>query len=53
MMTEEKKRPAGLIAIDREMSRQHEDALASFASNQEVAARVAASIRRNGRLVLL
>ncbi|RVD60213.1 SIS domain-containing protein [Mesorhizobium sp. M2D.F.Ca.ET.185.01.1.1] len=52
-MTEEKKRPAGLIAIDREMSRQHEDALASFASNQEVAARVAASIRRNGRLVLL
>ncbi|TGP55414.1 SIS domain-containing protein [bacterium M00.F.Ca.ET.230.01.1.1] len=52
-MTEEKKRPAGLIAIDREMARQHEDALASFASNQEVAARVAASIRRNGRLVLL
>ncbi|WP_217572566.1 SIS domain-containing protein [Mesorhizobium sp. GbtcB19] len=52
-MTEEKKRPAGLVAIDREMARQHEDALASFASNQETAARVAASIRKNGRLVLL
>ncbi|NUS20649.1 MAG: aminotransferase, partial [Mesorhizobium sp.] len=49
-MTAEKTRPSGLIAIDREMARQHEDALASFASNQEVAARVAASIRRNGRL---
>jgi len=52
-MTEEKKRPAGLVAIDREMARQHEDALASFESNQEVAARVAASIRKTGRLLLL
>lgn len=52
-MTAEKKRPAGLVAIDREMARQHEDALASFQSNQEVAVKVAASIRRNGRLVLL
>ncbi|MGX5803463.1 SIS domain-containing protein [Bradyrhizobium sp. Arg314] len=52
-MTAQKKRPAGLVAIDREMARQHEDALASFENNQEVAAKVAASIRRNGRLVLL
>lgn len=52
-MTAEKKRPAGLVAIDREMARQHEDALASFENNQEVAAEVAASIRKNGRLVLL
>ncbi|TPI21530.1 MULTISPECIES: SIS domain-containing protein [unclassified Mesorhizobium] len=52
-MTAEKKRPAGLVAIDREMARQHEDALASFESNREAAAKVAASIRKNGRLVLL
>ncbi len=52
-MTAEKRRPAGLVAIDREMARQHEDALASFESNREVAAKVATSIRRNGRLVLL
>jgi fructoselysine-6-P-deglycase FrlB-like protein len=52
-MTAEKKRPAGLVAIDREMARQHQDALASFESNQEAAAKVAASIRKNGRLVLL
>lgn len=53
MMTAEKKRPAGLIAIDREMARQHEDALASFENNGEAAVKVAASIRKNGRLVLL
>ncbi len=52
-MTEEKKRPAGLVAIDREMARQHEDALASFENNQGAAAKVAASIRKTGRLVLL
>ncbi|TPL00850.1 MULTISPECIES: SIS domain-containing protein [unclassified Mesorhizobium] len=52
-MTAEKKRPAGLVAIDREMARQHEDALASFESNREAAAEVAASIRKTGRLVLL
>ena len=52
-MTEEKKRPAGLVAIDREMARQQEDALASFENNQEAAAKVAASIRKTGRLVLL
>ncbi|WP_434723812.1 SIS domain-containing protein [Mesorhizobium sp. RIZ17] len=52
-MTAEKNRPAGLLAIDREMARQHTDALASFESNRETAAKVAASIRKNGRLVLL
>ncbi|CDX54756.1 Sugar isomerase (SIS) [Mesorhizobium plurifarium] len=52
-MTAEKKRPAGLVAIDREMARQHQDALASFENNQEAAAKVAASIRKTGRLVLL
>ncbi|TPO11800.1 SIS domain-containing protein [Mesorhizobium sp. B1-1-5] len=52
-MIAQKNRPAGLVAIDREMARQHEDALASFESNREVAAEVAASIRKNGRLLLL
>ena len=52
-MTTQKPRPSGLLAIDREMARQHQDALASFESNREAAARVAASIRKSGRLVLL
>jgi fructoselysine-6-P-deglycase FrlB-like protein len=51
-MTAEKKRPAGLLAIDREMARQHEDALASFETNREAAAKLVASIRKTGRLVL-
>lgn len=52
-MTAKKERPTGLLAIDREMARQHQDALASFESNREAAARVAASIRKTGRLLLL
>jgi len=52
-MTAEKNRPEGLFAIDREMARQHQDALTSFENNQEAAAEVAASIRKNGRLLLL
>jgi fructoselysine-6-P-deglycase FrlB-like protein len=52
-MTAQKKRPAGLVAIDREMARQHEDALASFENNRDAGAKVAASIRKTGRLVLL
>ena len=52
-MTAQKPRPSGLVAIDREMARQHQDALASFESNRDAAAKVAASIRRSGRLVLL
>jgi len=52
-MTAGKNRPAGLVAIDREMARQHADALASFRQNVDTAARVATSIRRTGRLLLL
>ncbi|MGX8012275.1 SIS domain-containing protein [Mesorhizobium sp. ORM8.1] len=52
-MTAERPRPSGLVAIDREMARQHQDALASFESNKDVAAEVAASIKRNGKLILL
>jgi fructoselysine-6-P-deglycase FrlB-like protein len=52
-MTAERPRPSGLLAIDREMARQHRDALASFENNKDAAAKVAASIRKSGRLVLL
>ena len=52
-MTAEKPRPAGLVAIDREMARQHADARASFENNAAIAADVAASIRKTGRLLLL
>ncbi|MFD2053502.1 SIS domain-containing protein [Mesorhizobium calcicola] len=53
MMTAAKPRPAGLVAIDREMARQHADAIASFEHNAAMAAKVAASIRQTGRLLLL
>lgn len=46
-------RPAGLLAIDREMARQHADALASFESAGEMAAKAAASLKRTGTLLLL
>lgn len=46
-------RPESLLAIDREMARQHADALASFAENREVAARAAASLKKTGRLLML
>ncbi|MEI9402711.1 SIS domain-containing protein [Mesorhizobium argentiipisi] len=52
-MTAKKERPTGLLAIDREMARQHQDALASFENNTDAAAKVAASIRKTGRLILL
>ncbi|MBT1154991.1 SIS domain-containing protein [Aminobacter anthyllidis] len=52
-MTSPTTRPAGLVAIDREMARQHGDALASFAEAAEMAARVAASLERTGQLLLL
>lgn len=44
-------KPAGLMAIDAEMARQHADALASLA--QPLAAQVAGAIRRTGTLLLL
>lgn len=46
-------RPAGLLAIDREMARQHADALASFEAAQEMAGKAAASLGKTGRLLLL
>lgn len=52
-MTKEKTRPEGLAAIDREMGRQHADALASFEAATDMAARAAASLKRTGRLLLL
>jgi fructoselysine-6-P-deglycase FrlB-like protein len=47
------KRPAGLAAIDREMARQHADALASLEQAGPVAEKIAASLKRTGRLLLL
>ncbi|WP_137930728.1 SIS domain-containing protein [Mesorhizobium comanense] len=52
-MNEPKNRPAGLAAIDREMARQHADALTSFRQNTAEARKAAASIRQTGRLLLL
>ncbi|MEX6505356.1 SIS domain-containing protein [Jiella sp. M17.18] len=46
-------RSAGLAAIDREMARQGEDALASFEAGRETAGQIAASLRRTGRLLML
>lgn len=46
-------RPESLLAIDREMARQHADALASFGANREVAARAAASLKKTGHLLML
>lgn len=48
-----KTRPEGLLAIDREMARQREDALTSYATAQERAQALAASLKRTGRLLLL
>ncbi|AZO11749.1 MULTISPECIES: SIS domain-containing protein [unclassified Mesorhizobium] len=52
-MTAERPRPSGLVAIDREMARQHGDAIASFENNRDIAGKVAASLTTNGRLLLL
>ena len=43
----------GLLAIDREMARQHDDALASYAAAAELGARIAAALRQRRRMVLL
>ncbi|WP_375679397.1 SIS domain-containing protein [Rhizobium sp. T1470] len=45
--------PTGLIAIDREMARQHADALASYAGAKLTAQTIAASLKKNGNLLLL
>ena len=52
-MTAEKTRPAGLAAIDREMARQHADAIASFEAASDMAAKAAASLKRTSKLLLL
>lgn len=46
-------KPVGLIAIEYELARQHADALAAFDNAESLAATVAASLRRTGRLLLL
>ncbi|MDR6754955.1 fructoselysine-6-P-deglycase FrlB-like protein [Mycoplana sp. BE70] len=52
-MTVQRTRPAGLVAIDREMARQRADAIASFDNARDMAMTIAASLRRTGRLLLL
>ncbi len=46
-------KPAGLLAIDREMARQHGDAGASFNQNKAAAQSVAAAVRRCGSVLML
>jgi fructoselysine-6-P-deglycase FrlB-like protein len=43
----------GLIAIDREMARQHDDALASFDAAAELSAHIADTLRQRRRAILL
>jgi fructoselysine-6-P-deglycase FrlB-like protein len=52
-MTGQQTRPAGLAAIDREMARQHADAIASYEGAAEMAAKTAASLKRTRKLLLL
>jgi fructoselysine-6-P-deglycase FrlB-like protein len=52
-MTNGKITGEGLLAIDREMARQHEDALASFDGAAGLAARIADEMRRRRRAILL
>ncbi|OBY08192.1 aminotransferase [Rhizobium leguminosarum bv. trifolii] len=52
-MTAERPRPAGLAAIDREMARQHADAIASYEAAQPMAAKAATSLKKTGRLLLI
>jgi fructoselysine-6-P-deglycase FrlB-like protein len=49
----ENTRPAGLIAIDREMARQHADALTSYDNARQTAQAIAESLKKNARLLLL
>ncbi|WP_042775348.1 SIS domain-containing protein [Sinorhizobium fredii] len=53
IMRSSKQRPDGLVAIDREMARQHADALASYEGASPLAPRIAASLKSTGRLLLL
>lgn len=49
----ENTRPAGLIAIDREMARQHADALTSYDNARQTAQAIAESLKKTARLLLL
>ena len=42
-------KPSGLVAIDREMARQHADALASLAENRPQAKALSEAIGRTNR----
>lgn len=52
-MSQENTRPAGLVAIDREMRRQHVDALKSFETAEATAKIIAASLKKTGALLLI
>ncbi|PST63985.1 MULTISPECIES: SIS domain-containing protein [Rhizobium] len=52
-MTGQKTRLTGLVAIDREMARQHADAIASYQGAAEMAAKAASSLKKTGKLLLL
>ncbi len=52
-MSDTTNRPAGLIAIDREMARQAADAVASFHAAEALAVRIATSLKSTRKLLLL
>ncbi len=52
-MNTEKTRAPGLVAIDREMARQHADALASYEASGDIVCKAAASLKQTGKLLLL
>ncbi|MEP7453801.1 aminotransferase [Phyllobacterium sp. SB3] len=52
-MSSETSKPAGLVAIEKEMARQNADAIASFENASALAATIAQSLRKTGQLLLL
>ncbi|WP_429130096.1 SIS domain-containing protein [Ensifer sp. 4252] len=52
-MSDTRSRPAGLIAIDREMARQASDAVTSFHAAEALSRDIAASLKSTGKLLLL
>lgn len=52
-MTSQTTKPAGLVAIEKEMARQNADAIASFEAAAPAAMTIAQSLRKTGRLLLL
>jgi len=53
IMTNQISRPTGLLAIDREMARQHADTLASYNAAKTGARTIAASLTKTKKLLLL